>query len=193
MDRRDILKYVAAVTGTAICAPLTGALLTGCSKQVEQSTTNLTASSKLPDGQFFDGKTLERLIQIMDVILPKTDSPSASEVNVHLIMDNMFSKVFKPDYKKNFMMSFEKLTQYLDTSNFANSSVDEQVTMLTQLQQSKENKHGFKAYLDLKQQSIAYYLSTEEIAEKYLNYLPIPGGYTAHVSVEEVGGKAWAE
>ncbi|MGJ8682748.1 gluconate 2-dehydrogenase subunit 3 family protein [Paraglaciecola sp.] len=193
MDRRDILKYVAAITGTAICAPLTGALLTGCGKQVEQSTTSVTATSLIPDGQFFDGKNLEKLIQIMDVILPQTDSPSASQVKVHLIMDNMFHKIFKPDYTKNFMASFTKLTEYLNTSNFANDSADEQVTLLTQLEDSKDNSQGFKAYMDIKQQSIAYYLSTEEIAENHLNYLPIPGGYTASISVEEVGGKAWAE
>ncbi len=191
MDRREILKYVAAVTGTAICAPLTGALLTGCGKAVES--TNPIAEATLPDGQFFDGKTLASIADIMDVILPQTDSPSASQVNVHMIMDNMFAKVFKPDYQKSFMASFATLSEYLKSANFAAASVEEQVALLTDLEGSKDSSKGFKAYIDIKQQSIAYYLSTEEIAEKYLNYLPIPGGYTPRISVKEVGNKVWAE
>ncbi|MDU0352615.1 gluconate 2-dehydrogenase subunit 3 family protein [Paraglaciecola aquimarina] len=132
-------------------------------------------------------------MQIMDVILPKTDSPSATEVNVHMIMDNMFHKVFTPNYKKSFLQSFAKLNLYLTSKQFHTASPKEQTELLLQLENAKDAAQGFKAYIDIKQQSIAYYLSNEEIAENYLNYLPIPDGYTARISVAEVGGKAWAE
>ena len=48
------------------------------------------------------------------------------------------------------------------------------------------------AYLNFKQQTVAYYLSTEEVATKFLTYLPVPGKYEACITVEEAGGKAWA-
>jgi len=47
-------------------------------------------------------------------------------------------------------------------------------------------------FQELKQQAIAYYLSTEEINTKYLNYLPVPGEYQACIPLSEIGGKAWA-
>lgn len=196
MHRRDILKYAAAVTGTAICAPLTAALLSGCSKQAENLSAEASSAmsgKSVTDGQFFKADHLKSLMQIMDVILPKTDSPAASEVNVHMIMDNMFAKVFKPQYKKSFLQSFATLNQYLTNKAFHTASAEEQTEMLVELENSKDLAQGFKAYIDIKQQSIAYYLSNEEIAENYLNYLPIPGGYTPRISVAEVGGKAWAE
>jgi hypothetical protein len=191
MERRQILKYVAAVTGTAICAPLTGALLSGCDKPVKSSQGPIAPLGK--DGQFFDAKALQDLSRIMDVILPKTSTPSASDVNVHLIMDNMFAKVFKPDYQQGFLTNFKALNDWLVTQGFAAATTSDQIKLLMQLEQSKQPKAASMAYLDIKQQTIAYYLSTEEIAEKHLNYLPIPGGYTPHISVQEVGGKAWAE
>ena len=36
MNRRQILKYTAMLTGTAICAPLTSIMLSGCSEQVKE-------------------------------------------------------------------------------------------------------------------------------------------------------------
>jgi len=33
---------------------------------------------------------------------------------------------------------------------------------------------------------------TEEIATNYLNYLPVPGAYEGCITLESVGGKAWA-
>ncbi|MCF2946947.1 gluconate 2-dehydrogenase subunit 3 family protein [Paraglaciecola aquimarina] len=193
MHRRDILKYVAAVTGTAICAPLTTALLSGCSKQAEILPPTVATGPNLADGQFFTSDNLQHLVQIMDVILPKTDTPSASDVKVHMIMDNMFDKVFTPQYKKNFLNSFAKLNDYLASKKFPTASANEQALLLTQLELAQEPSQGFKAYIDIKQQTIAYYLSNEQIAEHHLNYLPIPGGYTPSIKVAEVGGKAWAE
>ena len=49
-----------------------------------------------------------------------------------------------------------------------------------------------ESYLDIKQQAIAYYLSSEEVATKFLNYLPVPGPYVPCITLEEAGGKAWA-
>ena len=70
----------------------------------------------------------------------------------------------------------------------------------TQLEQLKgivtsteeKDQMAKSAFLEFKQQTIAYYLSTEEIATNYLNYLPVPGTYESCISLESVGGKAWA-
>ncbi|WP_394171833.1 gluconate 2-dehydrogenase subunit 3 family protein [Thalassotalea litorea] len=195
MNRRKVLKYAAMVTGTAICAPLTSALLMGCSEQSVTDTAKpipLTAS-QVPE--FFDRETFEAITQIMDTILPKTDSPSASEVKVHLIMDNMFHKVFDEKYRQRFLKQFAHLNDYLASNNFYHAGPQAQLKQLHRLEAmtSEPENPVYRAYIDLKQQTISYYLSTEEIGENYLNYLPIPGGYTPCVTVAEVGGKAWAE
>ncbi len=194
MERRDILKYAASITGVAICAPLTTSLLVGCSSEKPIS---MAVAVPLADKKpaFFDQEAFKLLTQLMDVILPRTDTPSASDVEVSLIMDNMFNKVFEDDYRQDFLKRFVQLKDYLETQNFAISGPKEQLAVVKTIEATPDNEKNsvFRSYIDIKQQTISYYLATEEVAEKHLNYLPIPGGYTPCISLEEAGGKAWAE
>ena len=192
MDRRDILKYAAALTGSAILAPLTSSML---------SAKTLNAAKLASGPAFFTPPQFTMLAQIMDTILPRTDSPSASDVGTHLVLDNMFDKVFNDNYRKQFIKRLTLLNNHLLKQNFLKSSPSQRLKTLKVLEdssvsneaKSSAEKDLVAAYTDVKQQTITYYLSTEQIAEKHLNYLPIPGEYTACISVEEVGGKAWAE
>ncbi|WP_111980312.1 gluconate 2-dehydrogenase subunit 3 family protein [Algibacillus agarilyticus] len=187
MDRRSVLKYVAALTGSSILAPISGSVLA-------QGLDLTRTKSSLDQLQFFDVNRFELLTQIMDVILPRTDSPSASDVKVNYIMDNMFNQIFPAGYQANFLTLFAELKRYLESKQFTRLLVNEQVQLLTDLElNTADNAQARKAYMDIKQQTITYYLSTEEVAENHLNYLPIPGRYVPSISVKEVGGKAWAE
>lgn len=187
MDRRQILKYTAMLTGTAICAPLTSVMLSGCSKQ-------LTEKSPPTSSAFFSSQDFHLVTQIMDVILPKTDSPSASEVKVNSILDNMFDQVYQSDYQQQFMANFQQLKAFLNANNFNSLPTKAKETLLLSIESRTEEQrnNAYWAFIDLKQQTVAFYLSTEEIAENHLNYLPIPGEYKPCVSLEELGGKAWA-
>jgi len=94
--------------------------------------------------------------------------------------------VYSPDQKEKFSESFAVLKSYCTSES--------QLAQLKGIVVSTEEKDQMEksAFLEIKQQTIAYYLSTEEIATKYLNYLPIPGKYEPCISLESVGGKAWA-
>lgn len=188
MNRRQILKYSAILTGTAICAPLTSVMLSGCSETLQK-----VPKTKIPP-RFFDPEDFTLITQLMDVILPKTDSPSASEVSVNYILDNMFDQVYKSDYQIAFIEKFSQLKSFLAAGNFDSLITKQQETLLLSLDSLPEDQRNdaYWAYIDLKQQTVAFYLNTEEIAENYLNYLPIPGEYKPCVSVKELGGKAWA-
>jgi len=187
MNRRDILKYTAMLTGTALCAPLTGVMLSGCSPQ--PVTTATAGATKL---HYFQQDDFQLLSQIMDVILPRTDSPSATDVGTNLMMDQMFGLVFKPDYQDKFSGLFKELRKHLETNKFGQLSTVQQVALLQTLELEDKQSNAYWAYIDIKQQTIAYYLSSEEIGENHLNYLPIPGEYKPCVSLKELGGKAWA-
>jgi hypothetical protein len=192
MNRRQILKYAAMVSGTALCAPLTTAMLSGCTEQVSMPVNALDAAAS--GAQFFNAKDFKLLSHVMDVILPKTDSPSATEVDVHLILDNMFAKVYQPEYQNKFNNLFAELSLYLNDNDFYQADNAQKLTLLKALETlpNEQRNNAYWAYVDIKQQTVAFYLSTEEIAENHLNYMPIPGEYKPCVSVEELGGKAWA-
>ena len=184
MNRRDILKYTTYVTGAAISAPLMSVLLSGCQPEV--------ADDFQP--QFFNNIELDLVKTLMDVILPKTDSPSATEVGVHQIMDNMVNQVYTTEQQGDFRIGLTALSDYLGEAGFQKLKSEKQLSLLQALENSTSDnlKPVRAAFLDVKQQTIAYYLSTKEIGMNYLNYLPVPGEYQPCISLEEAGGKAWA-
>ncbi len=191
MKRREILKYTALLTGASISAPLWSAILSGCN-------TAPTENGGSGELQFFNQEEFTLLTGMIDLILPKTDSPSASEVGVHYTIDGMVGTVYKEEDKASFKKSFDALAGYLNGpaqgQGISGLQPGEQLELLQQLEESEEEQleEARNAFVDLKQQTIAYYLSTEEIATKYLTYLPVPGAYKACISVEEAGGNAWA-
>ncbi len=189
MKRREILRYTALATGAAVGAPLLGTILSGCSSDgVDNS-----ADHQL---QFFNNKEFAMVKDLIDTILPKTDSPSASEVGVHKMIDSMVGTVYNKEdreaYKKGFTSLIDHLKKQTGGKEFQNLEADQKLNLLQNMEQEKVQENIRNTYLHLKQQTIAYYLSTEEVAKNYLNYLPIPGDYESCIPLSDVGGKAWA-
>ncbi len=182
MDRRSIIKYAAALTGMSILSPLS----------VEVLASNDVNTNK---PQFFSQPDFQLLTSVLDTILPKTDTPSACDVNVHYIMDNMLSRVFNTNYQVTFMKRFTSLKSYLMQKDFLLLNANQKLTVIQALENEKRkgNELFYLGYIDLKQQGVSYYLSTEEVAENHLNYLPVPGKYIPSKSVKALNGKAWAE
>jgi hypothetical protein len=187
MNRRTILKYTALATGVAVGGPLASVILSGC-----QSGAAGSADDYRP--KFFTESEMSQLRSLIDVILPKTDSPSASDVGVHRVMDSMVGEVYTAENQAKFRQGFTALTEHLTKAGFFDKKPAEQVQTLQTLDTSKEENLApvRAAYLDVKQQTVAYFLSNEEIGTKYLNYLPVPGEYQPCISVEEAGGILWA-
>jgi hypothetical protein len=86
---------------------------------------------------------------------------------------------------------FSSLVNYLNSEGFDEADEDEKFVILKKADQSEQGEVR-KAYLDFKQQTISYYLTSEVIGEKILNYLPVPGAYEPCIPLESVGGKIWS-
>lgn len=180
MKRREVLRYTAYATGAAISAPLLSSILSGCT-EIDDS---------LDGQQFFGKRDFEFVKNLADTILPKTDSPSASEVGVHTTIDAMVGTVYNKKDRAAYKKGFSSLVAHL--GNFPDLDAKEKLELLQNLEEGNASDDVRKAYTDFKQQTIAYYLSTEKIGKNYLNYLPVPGDYESCISLDEVGGKAWA-
>lgn len=183
MNRREMLKYTALITGGALSASFTSVFLSGCSKP-ETDTSEL---------HFFGEDAFERVSLMADTILPRTDSPSATDVNVHHTIDTMIGLVFDMDFKTSFREQWEELELFLNDRNFLNLSQSERVELVRSIELNNGvcTSSAKRAYTELKQQTIAYYLTTEEIGKNYLNYLPIPGDYRPTITIDEVNNRAW--
>lgn len=179
MERRQILRYTAYLTGAAVGAPLMSTLVSGCKTD--------TMAEAVDTLSFFSSEDFTLVKKVIDTIIPKTDSPSATDVGVHNIIDQMVGKVYEGEQQSSYKKGFATLANHLKDKEDLLGSLKALET-----DQSDGMKAIKEAYLTLKQQAVAYYLSTEEIGTKHLNYLPVPGPYEACISLEEAGGKAWA-
>lgn len=184
MKRREMLKYTALLTGGVLSASFTTAFLSGCSRLAE-------SNSGL---HFFNPEQFELVSRLADTILPRTDSPSATDVNVHHTIDIMIGLVFDEDFKNRFREQLNALDSHLTAYQFRQIEQAERVEILRELELNRdmETVDPRRAYTELKQQVIAYYLTTEEIGKEHLNYLPIPGDYEPCIPLDQTGNRAWA-
>lgn len=176
MTRREIIKYTATLTGAALATPIVTSLLSGCQGTVKSNDATKTL-------HFFDSEEFTILQRIVDTILPKTDSPSATDVGVDYIIDSMVGQVYDREAKREYRANFDELKGLL--SNVTDEALADKLEELLSSNRSE-------ALLQLKQQTVSYYLTTEEISTTYLNYLPIPGEYEGCIELSSVDNKAWA-
>lgn len=196
MNRREILRYTAWITGSAVSASLAGAILSGCSEQTtdKKPDSNAVTPATSTVLHFFTPEQFALVALLADTILPRTDSPSATDVNVHASIDSMLGLIVDNDYQVSFKSRWQALQNYLGEQNFSQLSAPGQLEALQALELTQEASLSSikNTLVEFKQQVIAYYLTTEEVAKKFLNYLPIPGTYQPCISVDDVNNKAWA-
>ena len=188
MNRREIIKMVALSTGATLSMPLLGSLVTACSEVGKNELANT-------DLLFFDQSEFDLISTLADLVIPRSDSPSATDVNAHQLVDLMVAKTYRKKDRESYKKSFHELKQYLEANDMFHSRNKQQKTdVLNDLMASSDPKlkQARQSFLSIKQQVIAYYLSSEEVAKNHLNYLPVPGEYQPCISVDEVNNKAWA-
>jgi len=197
MNRRDVLKNMGFATGYLLATPTILSMLQSCTSDVK---------TWVPE--FL---TLEQgvvLTNIVDVILPKTDLPSATELNVPQFIDKFINEVLGDEQqtqikngfntmisllKQNGIEPVEKLTEdnyksLLDQHMLVKGEIDkERAANPESLELTKSE------FLNsLKGITIMAYVTTEEIGERVLKYDPIPAAYYCGDLQELTGGKSWS-
>ncbi|GAB5408566.1 MAG: hypothetical protein BalsKO_09310 [Balneolaceae bacterium] len=188
MKRRDILKYGAI---SIMGAPLLSTVLFG-STSIPPTILN----SYRPI--FFSPEQLDLIKTITDTILPKTNSPSASEVGVPEKIDHMIPVLLRKKDREGYLSRFKNLETYIlgrtNGKGFDTLSQNERFEILNTLNNSSTKSLEELRWIlwDLKGKTVDYYRKTQVVATEFLNYLPVPGYYEPCISLKETGGKAWA-
>jgi hypothetical protein len=184
MNRREMLRYTALISGGVASASFATVYLSGCTNPTRE----------VSDLHFFEPEQFDLVSRLADTILPRTSSPSATDVNVHYTIDTMIGRVFDMDFKSNFRQKWNKFENHLTEREFLQLEQSGRVNILRNLELNRDSELEIarQVYFELKQQVIAYYLTTEKISREHLNYLPVPGYYEPCISVDEVANTAWA-
>jgi len=98
MDRRKALKNMGMALGYTVATPTLLGIVQSCKGEQVASWT--------PD--FLTADQGSALTKLVDIILPATDTPSASELKVHLFIDKFANEVMDQEQQAMFKMSMDK-------------------------------------------------------------------------------------
>lgn len=209
MKRRQVLKNLGLGAGYMVAAPSLFSLLQSCKSDpaMEWEPVFLTANN----GYF--------LKQVLDVIIPKTDTPGANDLNIAQFIDSYMNEVAESDeqqefkaganaFSLNFKSTYDKeavegepaeyeevVAKYLKAAPADRKDFMERLTA----KQDPENPEldldtdaGSYGYLtSVRELAIWAWKNSEEIGENVMWYDPIPGAQKGCVPFSEAGnGKA---
>lgn len=212
MNRRALLKYTAYLTGYAVTAPLTSAILSGC--KAEEPTIDFTPA-------FFTSDEYENVAAMVNTMLPPTSTPGAKELGVPQFIDLVLSIYTEEKDMVKIRTGLNTWTQtaaqeagkpyyelkpeeQLDLLNKLDAEARQQADELTELGQNRilqgmpkdpttleDEEDKAPWWLMLKDLAIGGYYSSEKIGTEVLAYDPVPGPYQGCIPLEDVG-KTWS-
>jgi hypothetical protein len=186
MERRELLKMIAAITGGVFIG---GELLTGCK-----------TSPSVGGATFSEGDTAF-LDEVAETILPATKTPGAKAAKVGEFMVVMVNDTYEDKDQKIFHAGIGKLDEASKKANgksFLDASAEQRTSLLTALdKEAKEYQKAKKAddpnhyFTMMKQLTLFGFFTSKEGATQALRYIAVPGKYDGAFPYKK-GDKAWA-
>ena len=186
MERRELLKMIAALTGGAFIG---GELLTSCK------------SGPLVGGATFGEADTAFLDEVAETILPATKTPGAKAAKVGQFMVVMVNDTYEDKDQKIFHEGIGKLDEASKKANgksFLESTPEQRTALLTALdKEAKDYQKGKKPedpnhyFTMMKQLTLFGFFTSKEGATQALRYIAVPGKYDGAYPYKK-GDKAWA-
>jgi hypothetical protein len=204
MERRELLKIIAVLTGGALIGG--DVFLSGCKTSVKKGEGLLSADN------------IALLDEVGDTIIPVTDTPGAKAAKVGEFMNVYVSDCYRAEEQKAFTEGISALNKACEKQfgkDFTKLTTTERTTLLTALEteakaynqqindkekaaseQAKKEMKEFNGaplhyYTMIKQLTLFGYFSSEIGMKQALRFLPVPGKYDGSYPYKK-GDKAWA-
>ena len=179
MERREAVIKISWILKSALLAPTILTVLQSCQEQVLNTRDLMVLNDEQDD-----------LIKaIADTILPRTESPSASDVKVDRFMDLLLQDVFEDEVKQKFLQGlsqFDVDCQSVTGHSFVDLIESDKYTYLEKVDKEimeQEYDDLVPFYYTFKHLTITIYFTTEQGVKQNLNYNPIPGSYIGEVDL----------
>lgn len=191
MNRREALRNLALITGSALSYSTVAGLMGGC-----------TATK----GGTFSPQTLSEeqnqlVIALSERIIPETDTPGAKAAKVNEYIDHMLTSWNTESEKEHFLdglahvdeVSNEKFDQkFVNLDQSAQISVMETLQQEARVNPEQQPDENIKPFFSmLKEFSVVGYYTSEIGASEELQLDLVPGYYDGCVPYSEIG-RAWS-
>jgi len=194
MNRRSALKKTGLLAGSALAIPTMLSLLQSCKSEPRLSW----------QPEFFTEVEAKTVSTLLDMILPRTETPGALDVKSDIFIDKVISQTYDAEGQKNMrdeIAMFNENCQKKFGANFIDLDKGKRIEVLREAEKSsgkfnpgvwgttigKQEPIGF--YRAMKSMAIWAYFTSEEIGEKVLSYDPIPGDYEGCKPLSDVGNR----
>ena len=179
--RRDFLKGLSTIIGGVAA----GSLLTGNAISVAMAYSP-NVDSTINDGKVFSQKQLVQLRDICAIVIPKTDTLGAADIDTHGFIDNQLFHCFnkhKQAAMKQVLNDIDNQATKSSQKIFTELPYDDQFTLLTALDTGaapfdEAQRIEFKK---LKRLICFGYYTSEVGASQELRYVAVPGGYKGSI------------
>lgn len=174
MDRRTLLINMSLAFGCA-STPLNSLAIDGALTYQSETKPQLA-----PD-------TLKTLSEVADIIIPQTNTPSASNAGVHLYIDYFVHHFQNEEERVQLLEGIDKMLG--SSKQFLSLAVDKQIKLIQALDDALGSDRQNAAYKELKDLIIIAYFTSEVGAKQALNFDPVPGSYQ-EIKLKNLG-RAW--
>ncbi len=170
MNRRDLLKKgVYGLAGVSLSSTLISTL---------QSCTSIEKYSP----HYFSKTEFSLLFNIVDFLIPKTETPGALEMKVPQFIDIIISETYNNESKNNFSNKLKLLIEDFKSNNIDLSDYN---SMKSKFVNDFNNKTHQEIYNQIRDLTVWGFKTSKEIALNVLNYNPIPGYQLGCVDIDK--------
>jgi len=170
MNRRDLLKKgVYGLAGVSLSSTLISTL---------QSCTSIEKYSP----HYFSKTEFSLLFNIVDFLIPKTETPGALEMKVPQFIDIIISETYNNESKNNFSNKLKLLIEDFKSNNIDLSDYN---SMKSKFVNDFNNKTHQEIYNQIRDLTVWGFKTSKEIALNVLKYNPIPGYQLGCVDIDK--------
>ena len=170
MNRRDLLKKgVYGLAGVTLSSTLISTL---------QSCSSIEKYSPL----YFSKTEFSLLSNIVDFLIPKTETPGALDMKVPQFIDIIISETYNNESKNNLSNKLKLLIEDFKSNNIDLSDYN---SMKSKFVNDFNNKTHQEIYNQIRDLTVWGFKTSKEIALNVLNYNSIPGYQLGCVDIDK--------
>lgn len=160
MDRRTAVRNMLIVAGGMVFIP--SCLRDEGGASIELNRINISAKQE------------DLLADLVEALIPKTDTPGAKDLNLHLFVMKMVDDCHSPEDQEVFLQGLKQMNE--GEKDF-------------ETYWQKETEEGLSDFGEIvKNRTIQGYLNSEYVMKNELVYELVPGRYNGAYKIEEING-----
>lgn len=171
MKRRALLQSLGLAATHALFPSILANFVSGC-QNAEEARAGYSPS-------FFDEKEFEFIREVIDIIIPATNSKSASAVNTHLFLDEVFDKCMPEEEQNRIKKGIASLIPVFS------SAADKQALLSEIDRRAYAGEEAAAYFRTIKQYTLVGFFTSREGMTTASNFVKFPGDYQGEIPSDE--------